>query len=87
MPKGGAWSNSNKTRMLSNSSTTIKQGGGNKKAGFPYQVGRGSWTSHHLNTIEPISGNCCNLTKIGVTMKFTRNTGRGIGISPTISMR
>jgi hypothetical protein len=33
MPKGGAWSNSNKTRMLSNVSTTQNQGGGEKKAG------------------------------------------------------
>tara|TARA_B100000927_G_scaffold288326_1_gene282743 strand:+ start:2252 stop:2524 length:273 start_codon:yes stop_codon:yes gene_type:complete len=26
------------------------QGGGNKKAGFPYQVGRESWTSIHFGT-------------------------------------
>ena len=87
MPKGGAWSNSNKTRMLSNVSTVQKQGGGEKKAGLPYQVGRESWTSIFLNSTDPITGRCCNLGKIGTTMVFTRNTIRPIGNDSRINMR
>jgi hypothetical protein len=87
MPKGGAWSNSNKTRMLSNVSTVQNQGGGEKKAGFPYQVGRESWASIFLNTTDPISGRCCNRGKIATNMVFTRNTVRPIGNDSRISMR
>jgi len=87
MPKGGPWSNSNKTRMLSNVSTVQKQGGGEKKAGLPYQVGRESWTSIFLNSTDPVTGRCCNLGKIGTTMIFTKNTIRPIGNDSRIPMR
>lgn len=87
MPKGGAWSNSNKTRMLSNVNTTIKQGGGEKKAGFPYQIGRESWTSIFLHTVDPINGRCCNQGKLATTMVFTKNTVRPIGNDSRIPMR
>ena len=87
MPKGGAWSNSNKTRMLSNVNTTIKQGGGDKKAGFPYQVGRESWTSRFFHSVDPVNGNCCNRVKIGTSMTFTKNTIRPIGFRTNIAMR
>ena len=87
MPKGGAWSNSNKTQMLSNVNTVRKQGGGDKKAGLPYQIGRESWTSIFLNSTDPITGRCCNATKIGTTMVFTKNTIRPIGNDSRISMR
>jgi hypothetical protein len=44
--------------------TNQAQGGGSKKAGFPYQVGRDSWTSIAINTCSPGNGGaCCNLTK------------------------
>jgi hypothetical protein len=39
------WSRSNRAAMGSNVNTDQNQGGGNKKAGFPYQVGRESWSS------------------------------------------
>jgi hypothetical protein len=39
------WSRSNRYRTGSNAITDQAQGGGNKKAGFPYQVGRDSWAS------------------------------------------
>jgi len=40
------------------------QGGGSKKAGFPYQVGRDSWTSIAIDTCNPGNGGaCCNLKK------------------------
>ena len=87
MPKGGAWSNSNKTRMLSNVTTVQNQGGGEKKAGFPYQVGRDSWASVFFNSVDPINGKCCNRGKIGTTMVFTKNTVRPIGGDVRIDMR
>jgi hypothetical protein len=39
------WSRSNGYRSGSNAITDQAQGGGNKKAGFPYQVGREHFTS------------------------------------------
>jgi len=87
MPQGGAWSNSNKTRMLSNVFTSQNQGGGSKKAGFPYQVGRDQWASIFINSVDPINGRCCNRGKIGRTMVFTRNTVRPISNDSRIPMR
>ena len=73
--------------MLSNARTVQQQGGGVKKAGFPYQVGRESWASIFLHSTDPINGRCCNRTKIGTTMVFTRNTVRPIGNDSRIPMR
>ena len=39
--KMGIWTRSNHSTMGSNAITDQNQGGGEKKAGFPYQVGRG----------------------------------------------
>lgn len=58
---------------------TQNQGGGSKKAGFPYQIGRGSWTSMFLHAVDPVSGRCCNLTKVNTTLVFTRNLVRPVG--------
>ena len=88
MPKGGAWSNSNKNRMLSNVQTVQNQGGGEKKAGFPYQVGRSSWTSMFIHSVAPVSGNCCSHEKI-MKMPFTssrQNTVRPLNIRSNIKM-
>ena len=45
------------------------QGGGNKKAGFPYQVGRDSWSSIAINTCNPrnVQFRCCKLSKMMTT--------------------
>ena len=72
--------------MSSNVNTTRNQGGGEKKAGFPYQIGRESWTSRFIRSVEPINGNCCNQTQISKTMNFTTNTIRPIGIRTNIRM-
>jgi hypothetical protein len=87
MPQGGAWSNSNRAQMMSNVSTDRNQGGGEKKAGFPYQIGRESWASIFLHATDPINGRCCNRGKIATTMVFTRNTVRPIGSDVRIPMR
>ena len=56
------------------------QGGGNKKAGLPYQIGRDTWTSIFLRSTDPVYGKCCTHKQI-MTMPFTpsnyqsRNTG------------
>ncbi len=40
------------------------QGGGNKKAGLPYQIGRESFTSVFLHSTDPVHGNCCTRSQI-----------------------
>jgi len=61
---------------------TQNQGGGNKKAGFPYQVGRESWTSMFLNSVDPVDGRCCNLTKMNTTVNFTFYQSRPLWVRP-----
>jgi len=90
MPKGGAWTRSNKSQMLSNALTVKNQGGGEKKAGFPYQIGRDSWASIFMNSCDAEQGiykKCCNLTKLNQTLVFTKNTVRPIGNDSRIPMR
>jgi hypothetical protein len=59
--------------------TNQNQGGGNKKAGFPYIVGRGSWSSIFFHSTAPVYGGCCNLKKV-MTMTFpAANPSRPIG--------
>ena len=87
MPKGGAWSNSNKARMGSSAVVGQNQGGGAKKAGFPHQIGRDSWVSHFIGSVAPVTGRCCNLGKLAETLVFTRNTVRPVGLDARIRMR
>ena len=90
MPKGGAWSNSNKNRMLSNVNTVQNQGGGEKKAGLPYQVGRDSWVSMFFNSVDPKNGansRCCTQSKIAKTLVLTKNTVSPVGNDARIKMR
>lgn len=55
---------------------THNQGGGDKKAGFPYQIGRDSWTSMFFHSVDPINGRCCTLAETNHTLTFTRNVIR-----------
>lgn len=67
---------------------TVNQstGGGSKKAGFPYQIGRGWYTSIIMNSTDPVSGSCCTL-KNYMTMSFTpsgrvyRGVGGNVGVA------
>ena len=61
------------------------QGGGAKKAGLPYQIGRETWASIFLGSTDPIGGKCCSL-KQQMTMKFTPSNyqARPIGGSVTV---
>lgn len=69
---------SNRARHIS-SITNQNQGGGSKKAGFPYQVGRSSWTGIAFNSLNPITGNCCNLKSYNYSLMPLANISRPIG--------
>jgi hypothetical protein len=51
-------------------SVNQNQGGGNKKAGFPYMIGRDYRTSIAFNNTNVVSGKCCTL-KSYQTLLFT----------------
>ena len=76
-----AFRSSNRSSMGSNVYTSQQQGGGSKKAGFAYQVGRESWSNIFINGSAPVlsNGGCCSLR----TLQFTKNPkvsqSRGIG--------
>ena len=77
---GSAFRSSNRSSMGSNVYTTQSQGGGNKKAGFPYQVGRDSWASIHINGSAPVLNKaCCSLKKMQFTVNPKVSQSRGIG--------
>ena len=89
MSSNSYFSSSNKNRMGSNAYTDVNQGGGVKKAGFPFMVGRGSWTSIAFDTCNPKNENykCCDLTKMN-TLRFTAKVSpsRGVGVDSRIRM-
>lgn len=51
------------------------QGGGSKKAGFPYQVGRISWSNVAFNTSNTGKGKCCTLKNMS-TLPYTWNVSQ-----------
>ena len=64
------------------------QGGGNKKAGFPYLVGRDTQTSIAFNNTNVYTGKCCTLNSYK-TLLFTTpvSQSRGIGVDVRLPMR
>ena len=69
MPSQNPFRKSNHSRMGSSAYTDSNQGGGSKKAGFPYQIGRPYGSSIIFNATDPFAGKCCTLTKIN-TLRF-----------------
>ena len=65
----------------------VNQGGGDKKAGFPYQIGRDSWSSIFIGGVDPVHGHCCKLSGFQKTLIFTKNTIRPVGSDSRIPMR
>lgn len=63
------------------------QGGGEKKAGFPYQIGRDHWASIFIGGVDPVHGHCCGLNGYKQTLVFTKNTVRPVGFDARIPMR
>jgi len=86
MPQGNMFSSSSRARMMSNAITGQNQGGGSKKAGFPYQVGRDHWASIFFGQ-KPQTGACCTQARAAQTLVFTRNTVRPVSNDPRIRMR
>ena len=73
---------SNSTRgSYTSSIINQNQGGGAKKAGFPYQVGRDSWTSLAFGSVNAKTKvlRCCNLRKYNTTVMPMANFSRPIG--------
>lgn len=64
------------------------QGGGSKKAGFPYQVGRGWQTSIAFNNTNVVMGKCCKLNSYQ-TLLFTHpvSQARGVGVDVRLPIR
>ena len=58
------------------------QGGGNKKAGFPYQIGRTSWTTIAMGT-DNIQTRCCSLRQLQITANPNVRQSRPAGSSVT----
>jgi hypothetical protein len=65
--------------MGSNVNTDINQGGGSKKAGFPYQVGRSYRTSIAFQMTDPVNGHCCKLAGFNTTVFPLARMSRPIG--------
>lgn len=76
MPQGNPFSSSSRYQMGSNATTDQNQGGGSKKAGFPYQIGRESWSSIYLRNTSQ------NLKVLQFTVNPNVRQSRGIGHGP-----
>ena len=75
---GNPFRASNRNRMGSNTLTDKNQGGGSKKAGFAYQIGRTSWSGIYMGQhIE--KGQCCKLKQLQVMLFPLANQSRPIG--------
>jgi hypothetical protein len=76
-----AFRSSNRSSMGSNVYTVQQQGGGNKKAGFPYQVGRDSWASIALGSCDPTQKTmkCASLKCMQFTINPKVSQSRSIG--------
>jgi len=61
-----------------------KQGGGDKKAGFPYVIGRTAWSSVHMNVCDPVNKSCCTLNTYILGFKRpTSSISKNIGSTYT----
>jgi hypothetical protein len=77
---------SNKVARSRGTTINQNQGGGSKKAGFPYIVGRTQWSNIHFRCSPSVSS-CCKLPGYNTTpanklrvsplagLKFTRSMG------------
>jgi hypothetical protein len=76
---------SNSAKKANSYSQTINQnqGGGNKKAGFPYMIGRSWQTSIAFNNTNVANGHCCKLSsyqKLLFTYPVTQSRGVGVDV-------
>ena len=81
---------SNASKKARSYSQTINQnqGGGNKKAGFPYMIGRETNTSIAFNNTNVVLGKCCKLSSLETPVNLRRmNLTRGVGGDVRIPLR
>jgi hypothetical protein len=81
---------SNGAKKARSYSQTINQnqGGGNKKAGFPYQVGRGWQTSIAFDNTNVATGHCCNLKSYQTLLfSYPVSQSRGVGVDVRLPRR
>ena len=71
--------NASTRARYSSSIVNQNQGGGSKKAGFPYQVGRSTWSSVTFKTTSPTDGKCCKLAKMQMNLFPLAKASRPIG--------
>jgi len=69
----------NRARMGSNYLTDANQGGGDKKAGFPYQVGRIYGVSNKIGPDPKSAAGCCKLSQWNATVFPLARQSRGVG--------
>lgn len=75
------FNSSSRSRMGSNAITDQSQGGGSKKAGFPYQIGREYGSSIAIRTCQPqnVEFKCCGLKMYNATRFPLACVSRPIG--------
>jgi hypothetical protein len=80
-------SNAAKRARLASTTMVQNQGGGDKKAGLPHQVGRTSWSNIHmgLNTYGFALGRkrCCTRSELMNTSVIARFS-RPVGMRPIV---
>jgi len=79
--------NASKKARNATSIVNQNQGGGEKKAGFPYQVGRSSATTVAFNMTTPVYGKCCKLSAFNTTIFPLAKFSRPIGTSYSANYR
>jgi hypothetical protein len=79
MPQGNMFSSSSRHQMGSNAITGHNQGGGNKKAGFPYMIGRGWQSTIAFQMTQPAAGRCTKLSTYETTLFPLVRPSRPVG--------
>lgn len=71
--------NSSKRARTYAAITNRNSGGGNKKTGFPYQIGRRYSTSIAFAATDPAHGHCCKLSDMSRIIYPLANPSRNLG--------
>jgi hypothetical protein len=79
--------NASKKARNATSIVNQSQGGGSKKAGFPYQVGRSTATSVAFNMTNPVDGACAKLSCLSTTLYEMKNYSRPVGSTVSANYR
>jgi hypothetical protein len=77
-------SNASKRARFYSQTITRNQGGGNKKAGLPFMVGRTAWDSIYMMN-NNVTQHCCGLQILKVTANPNVKQSRSIGSGVTMS--